>query len=252
MTVLSLTDHDSVEGIPPAMEAAGEFPQLTFIPGVELSTDVPQGEVHILGYFIDHTDPVLLARLENLRESRVGRARKMVDKLRKLGLNIEWKRVQEIAGAGAVGRPHVAQAMMEKGYIASFQEAFSKYIGRDGPAYVEREKITPVEAVELILQVKGLPVMAHPLTTDEPEQAVAELKTAGLVGIEAYYDACPPPGVERLVGLARHHNLIATGGSDFHGIDYNTETMMGGSCVPLASARKLIALAKQRSLKLSS
>ncbi len=251
LTVLSLTDHDSVEGIPPAMEAAGEFPQLTFIPGVELSTDVPRGEVHILGYFIDHTDPLLLARLENLRDSRVGRARKMVDKLRKLGLNIEWKRVQEIAGAGAVGRPHVAEAMMEKGYIASFQEAFSKYIGRNGPAYVEREKITPMEAVELILQVKGLPVMAHPLTTDEPEQAVAQLKTAGLVGIEAYYDACPPPGVERLVGLARHHNLIATGGSDFHGIDYNTETMMGGSCVPLEAARKLIDLAKERRLKLS-
>ncbi|MBI2831277.1 MAG: PHP domain-containing protein [Chloroflexi bacterium] len=249
VTVLSLCDHDSVDGIAEAIAAARSFPQLTFIPGVELSTDVPHGEVHILGYFIDYTDAGLLARLETLRDSRIGRARKMVEKLRKLGINIEWKRVQEIAGSGAVGRPHVAQAMLEKGYLASFQEAFVKYIGRDGPAYVEREKITPVEAVELVVEVNGLPVMAHPLTAGDLEPMVGELKAAGLVGLEAYYDACPAEGVKRLVNLAREHNLIATGGSDFHGIDYSAETMLGGSCVPVESAEQLIALAKQRNLK---
>lgn len=248
ITILSLTDHDSVDGIASAIAAARAFPQLTFIPGVELSTDVPHGEVHILGYFIDYTDPALLASLQNLRDSRVERAREMVVRLKKLGINIGWGRVQEIAGNGAVGRPHVAQAMLEKGYIASFHEAFQKYIGRDGPAYVEREKITPVEAVEIVLQARGLPVMAHPLTASDLDGMVVELKAAGMVGIEVYYNACSADDIRRLLSLAERYNLIPTGGSDFHGIDPATETMLGGSGVPAGAAEQLIALANQRGL----
>jgi len=249
LTVIAIADHDSVDGIASALVAAKAFPWLKVIPCVELSTDVPSGEVHILGYFIDYTSQELLATLKRLRNSRRERAKGMVAKLGSLGIHIEWQRVQEIAGSGSIGRPHIAQAMLEKGYIASLKEAFTEYIGRGGPAYVEREKMTPVEAVELILQAKGLPVLAHPFTINDPETLVIELKAAGLVGIEAYYDGYTADEISRLVNLADKYGLIASGGSDYHGLDVSSETMIGGADVPIKSAEQLIALAERRLLK---
>jgi len=249
LTVIAITDHDTVDSIAPALVAAKAFPWLKVMPGVEISTDVPSGEVHILGYFVDYTDPEFVARLERMRHSRWGRAHGMIAKLRELGIYIEWQQVREIAGSGSIGRPHIAQAMLDKGYIASIKEAFTKYIGRGGPAYVEREKMTPVEAVELILRAKGLPVLAHPLTTNDPETMVVELKAAGLVGIEAYYDGYTADEISRLVNLAVKYGLIASGGSDHHGLDVSSETMIGGVDVPIKSAEQLIALAEQRVLK---
>ncbi|MCK4368320.1 MAG: PHP domain-containing protein, partial [Dehalococcoidales bacterium] len=212
LTYIALTDHDTVDGIAPAQAAAQAFPQLKIIPGVEISTDIPQGEVHVLGYFIDYTDPELGAALDRFRNSRLRRAQGMVAKLENLGIHIDWQRVQEIAGASSIGRPHIAQAMLEKGYISSFKQAFTEYLSRDGPAYVEREKMTPVEAVELIAKARGLAVLAHPLTAGDPEALTTELKAAGLVGIEAHYDGYSAEEINRLVGLAQKHNLIATGG----------------------------------------
>ncbi len=245
LTVIALADHDSVDGITPALAAAKAFPQLKVIPGVEISTDVPKGEVHVLGYFIDYTDHKLKTTLERMRHSRRERAYGMVTKLGKLGIHIEWQRVQEIAGSGSIGRPHIAQAMLEKGYIISIKEAFTKYISRDGPAYVEREKMTPQEAVALLLRTDGLPVLAHPLTINDPETMVIELKAAGLVGIEAYYNDYTADEISKLVSLADRHGLITTGGSDYHGLDNTTETLIGGADVPIESAEHLIALAKQ-------
>jgi predicted metal-dependent phosphoesterase TrpH len=243
---IALTDHDTVDGIAPARAAAQAFPQLKVIPGVEISTDIPQGEVHVLGYFIDYTDPELKSTLDRFRNSRLRRARGMVAKLENLGIHIDWQRVQEIAGTSSIGRPHIAQAMLEKGYISSFKQAFTEYLSRDGPAYVEREKMTPAEAVELIVKARGLAVLAHPLTAGDPEVLTTELKAAGLVGIEAHYDGYSAEEINRLVGLARRHNLIATGGSDYHGLEPATETAIGGANVPIESAEQLIALAKQR------
>jgi len=246
LTIIALTDHDSVDGITSALAAAEAFPQLRVIPGVELSTDVPAGEVHVLGYFVDYTDRAFKAALERMRHSRRERASGMVAKLGKLGVHIEWQRVQEIAGSGSIGRPHIAQAMLEKGYIASIKEAFTKYISRDGPAYVERKKMTPQEAVEMLIRTNGLPVLAHPLTIDTPEAIVAELKAAGLVGIETYYYGYTAEEVSRLVSIANRYNLIATGGSDYHGPNSSTEAVLGGADVPMASAERLIVLAEQR------
>ena len=175
----------------------------------------------------------------------------MVAKLETLGIHIDWQRVQEIAGDSSMGRPHIAQAMLEKGYIASIKQAFTEYLGHDRPAYVERGKITPEETVELILEAKGLPVLAHPLTINEPEAMIVELKTAGLVGIEAYYDGYTTEETNRLVELADKYNLVATGGSDYHGLEPNIETAIGGVYVPLESVERLIALAKQRGLNLT-
>ena len=251
LTIIAIADHDSVDGIAPALVAAQAFPWLRVIPCVEISTDVPNGEVHVLGYFVDYTDHKLKASLDRLRNSRRQRAQRMIAKLKNFGIHIEWQRVQEIAGSGSIGRPHIAQAMLEKGYIASLKEAFAKYIGRGAPAYVEREKMTPVEAVELVLQANGLPVLAHPFTADDPETMVIELKAAGLVGLEVYYDGYPINEINKLLSLANKYNLIATGGSDYHGLDASTETMIGGADIPMKSAKRLIALAEQQELNLA-
>jgi len=246
LKVIALTDHDTVAGVGPALSAARAFPELTVIPGVELSTDEPQGEVHVLGYFIDYTDGELVARLDRMRGSRRERAQAMIDRLGDLGVSIEWARVQEIAGAGSVGRPHLAQAMLEKGYIGSLKEAFNNYIGRDGPAYVGRRKLTPTAAVELVLRFNGLPVLAHPLTAHDPEAVVVRLKAAGLVGIEGYYKGYSAAEVGRLLGLADKYDLVVTGGSDYHGLEDETEVIIGGADVPLSAAEQLIALARSQ------
>lgn len=251
LSVIAITDHDTVNGIAPALLAAQAFPELEVIPGVEINTDVPHGEAHMLGYFIDYTNRQLIETLERLRHSRRERAQGMINKLKELGIQLDWRRVQEISGDGAIGRPHLAQAMLEKGYINSIKEAFTKYIGRDGPAYVERPKITPVEAVKLLRQAAGLPVLGHPLTIDNPEAMMAELKKVGLVGIEVYYDSYSGAETARLLSLANQHNLIATGGSDYHGLDDSSETMLGSVAVPPNAAAKLLALAEKNRNKTS-
>jgi predicted metal-dependent phosphoesterase TrpH len=250
VSYIALADHDSVDGIAAAKAAAQRFHNLTVIPGIEISTDIPQGEVHILGYFIDYTDAELLARLKDFKNSRLRRAQQMVVKLADLGVPVEWRRVLEIAGSSTIGRPHIAQAMLEKGHVPSFKEAFDEYLGHGKPAYVEREKMLPAEAVGIIVKAKGLAVLAHPLTTEDPEGLIAELKPAGLVGLEAYYNGYSDEEVEDLVALAQKHDLIATGGSDFHGIEPDEETDIGGANVPREAVERLIALAKKREPKL--
>ncbi len=252
LRVIALADHDSVDGIASALEAVKAFSGINVLPCVDPSTDVPAGEVHVLGYFIDYTDYELGVTLERLRGTRRERAKGMIAKLGGLGIHIEWQRVQEIAGDSSIGRPHIAQAMLEKGYVASIKEAFTRYISRDGPAYVERKKVTPQEAVELVLRADGLPVLAHPLTGNKNvEEMVVELKAVGLVGIEAYYNGYTAEEVNWLVNLADKHGLIALGGSDYHGIDTGNETMLGGVDVPMDSVERLIALARQRGLRLA-
>jgi len=248
LSAIAICDHDTVGGLAEAIQAAEQFPQLKVIPGIEVSTHAPGDEVHMLGYFIDYTDPEFLQVLDGLRNSRLERARSMVKKLNELGVDIEWQRVQELAGDASVGRPHIAQAMIEKGCIPEFKEAFDRYIGLGGPAYVERHKITPAEAAGLILKVKGLPVLAHPLTIKEPEAMIASLKEAGLVGMEVYYNNFTPAQRQYLAGLADKYGLIATGGSDYHGIDDAKETMIGAAGTPAACLDNLTALAQQRGL----
>lgn len=243
---LAITDHDTTDGLPRAQARARRLPPLFLIPGVELSTDVPWGEVHLLGYFIDYDNPEFQATLSRFRESRKGRARKMVEKLCQMGLSIEWERVLEQAGEGAIGRPHVAQTLVEKGYAASVQEAFAKYIGRDGPAYVERDKLTPAQAVGLIDSVRGLPVLAHPGEVVDIEDLLGTLKDVGLVGMEVYYDRYPPETVDRLAELARRFDLIPCGGSDYHGEGLGARTELGSVDVPVESAEKLLELSKRR------
>jgi len=246
LTVIAITDHDSVEGVQPALEAATAFPFLRVIPGVEINTEAPNGAVHILGYFMDYEDTELQTSLKELRQSRELRAQQMIDKLDGLGVHVDWQRVQELAAGGSMGRPHIARVMLENGDISSFEEAFVKYIGRRGPAYVKRVRLSPVEAVQMVVKAGGLPVLAHPADIIDLEALLGELKKAGLVGLEAYYNGYRRSTVQRLVGLAKKYTLLTTGGSDFHGLGGPDETPIGGVEVPFECARRLIALADER------
>jgi predicted metal-dependent phosphoesterase TrpH len=246
LEVLALTDHDCTDGIAEALKAAQKHPQLLFIPGVELSTDVPQEEVHVLGYFLDWQNRRFQGRLDRLRRSRLERGQKMLAKLKRLGIEVSWHRVQELAGDGAVGRPHIALAMMEAGRISSLEEAFDRYIGRNGPAYVEREKITPVEAVQLLINASALPVLAHPRDLHNLDSLLLELKEAGIIGMEVYYQDYDQEAIDRLLAIARQHDLLPLGGSDFHGIGGAHERDLGDIPLPFEPVERLVALARQR------
>jgi len=176
----------------------------------------------------------------------------MVEKLRRLGMEIMWERVAELAGEGAVGRPHVAQALLEKGYISSFQEAFDRYIGRNGPAYVERLKLTPVEAVEILARVGALTVLAHPSTLANLDELIRHLKAAGLVGIEVYYQDYDKATRDRLARIAERHGLLKVGGSDYHGLGGSRERMLGDIPFPDQEVDAFLERARQATPLLGS
>jgi len=243
LEVIALTDHDSVSGIDRAIARAAESPLIQVIPGVEINTDLATGELHVLGYFIDYRDTELVASLEKIRESRVGRAQKMVVKLNKLGFPLSWQRVQDLAKGESICRPHIAQAMLEKGYVLTEREAFNSYIGRNGPAYVEREKVLPVDAVRMIKKAGGLPVLAHPADIQDLDKLLKELITAGLMGLETYYGQYDARTIKKLVGIAERYKLFTTGGTDYHHFGDGAEVPMGSVDIPLESIEKLFKAA---------
>jgi len=246
LTHIAITDHDSINGVIPAQEAAKSYPGMTVIAGVEINTDNAAGELHILGYFLDCSNEELISTLERLRNSRIERAKGMIARLQNLGVNIDYQRVRALAGTGSVGRPHIAQAMLEKNYISTFKEAFIKYIGHGGPAYVERDKITSAGATQLVLRAKGVPVLAHPFTCENPESVIGELKTSGLMGLEVYYGSYSPEQVEELRRIADKYDLVPTGGSDFHGLDVLAESQLGSVEVPVESIERLMTLERKK------
>jgi predicted metal-dependent phosphoesterase TrpH len=244
LTLLAVTDHDSTDGVAPALVHASGT-SLEIWPGVELSTDIERGEVHMLGYFVDPTDREFEKMLFRLRDSRIGRAQRMVEKLNEQGMAISFARVKEIAGDGAIGRPHVAQALVEAGYVANSKDAFDRFLGRTGPAYAERFKLIPTDAIKLIAQAAGMAVLAHPMyISREPgfnlRPFVEELVGAGLVGIECYYADASPEVVRDLERVAEEFELIPTGGTDFHGPGvYATE--LGDRDIPVATIERMRA-----------
>lgn len=244
--IMALTDHDTTDGLKEAAAAASSHPELTLIPGIEVSTDVPDGEVHVLGHFINTEDPELQTVLASFRDDREGRARAIVEKLSELGMPLEWDRVQEIAGEGAIGRPHIAEALFERDYVASIREAFDKFIGRAGPAYAERRKMAPVEAVRLIRRFGGFATLAHPRETPNVGDLLPELVEAGLTGMEVYYGLYPPEERQDLLELCKRFDLLPMGGSDYHGPERAAECPLGGSNTPLEIGQGLLALQAQK------
>lgn len=216
---MALTDHDSTDGVAEA-QASGEALGVRVIPGIELSTDLPGASIHVLGLFLDHQQANFQHTVRQFREARLERAQKMVDALDRLGAPISLERVFEIAGEGSVGRPHVAQALLEAGHIQSIDEAFLKFIGRDGPAYFEGFRIEPREAVALIHEVGGLAAWAHPNELDGRDwrEFLPHLVAAGIDGLEAYYSKDYGPDVPRqLLEVCERYDLVPTVGSDYHG-----------------------------------
>ncbi|MFN0072556.1 MAG: PHP domain-containing protein [Chloroflexota bacterium] len=213
---LSITDHDTTDGLDEAIaEAAGLG--IEIIPGIEVSCDIPGTEVHLLGFYLNYNDPEFQTKIAGFREGRVGRAQEMVRKLGELGAPITWERVKEIAGDGSVGRPHVAQALLEAGHIQAIPEAFDRWIGRNGPAYAEREKLTLEDAIALIHSVGGIASIAHPYESEGLMDLLPGLVSNGLDAIECYYTGYAADRRDPLLSFIRTNNLIASGGSDYHG-----------------------------------
>ncbi len=213
MEVIAITDHDTVAGVDEAVGAARRS-GLEVVPGVEINAASRDHSLHVLGYYINHRDAALGAELARLCNSREWRARRVLEKLTALGMPLSWKRLLEITGGGLIGRPHIAEAMVERGYVSSIGEAFEDHLGRRGPAYVQRPRLAPEEAIGLILSAGGVPVLAHPLGM---LHLLPELIRAGLAGLEAYYSGYSMEDSRLVVSEARRHGLIATGGSDYHG-----------------------------------
>lgn len=251
LRVICISDHDTTNGLPEALQAAAAYPDLAIIPGIELSTDIPGSEIHILGYFVDHYDERLQSILNDFRDGRRNRGRRMVENLNAMGIEISWERVQEIAGDASIGRPHIARALVEGGYVQYPKDAFDKYIGRNGPAYADRVKLTPADAVRLLLDRGALPVMAHPTysasksdrgAVDSLPGILADLTDAGLVGMEVYYGDYTPEQVKWLRGLADDFGLIPCGGSDYHAAGNPGEPQPGTVGPPMSSVDALNAL----------
>lgn len=237
LDVLAITDHDVVEGVATAQVAARDT-GLLVIPGVELSTEMGARNVHILGYWIDVNNEALQRQLSLWRAARVQRAQEMLDRLAALRMPLEWERVLSIAGEGSLGRPHIASAMVEAGYVTSVDEAFDNYLGRGCPAYVPRAKVFPQQAIAIVRQAGGVPVLAHPWPNLDNAPALA---AAGLMGIEAYYTGYTPEINGIIRRLAGELHLFCTGGSDFHGLARLPQNTLGGVDVPAQCVMDLLA-----------
>jgi predicted metal-dependent phosphoesterase TrpH len=246
LRVVALTDHDSTDGLLEAAQVASRL-DIELIPGIEINTDVAGGEVHVLGYFPEYERPAFQAVLKVLRDARERRGQRMVELLNEQGIAVSWERVREIA-QGSVGRPHVAKALLEAGYVKTIGEAFDTYIGKGCYAYVPRYRLTPVDAVHLIVSANGLPVIAHPVELPglaELRSWLPELCEAGMAGLETYYGPYTTEEEQALRALADEFHLIPTGGTDFHGPGIHP-TPLGGRPVPPEAVERLKAEAAKR------
>lgn len=242
--LLAVADHDTTASVDAAL-SAGRDAGIEVWPAVELSCDVEAGEVHVLGYFVHHRLDWLQALLGRLREGRADRAERMVQRLAALGVPVEFTRVRELSDGGAIGRPHVARALVEAGHVRDVPEAFERFIGRHGPAYVERLKVTPMQAVEVIRAAGGLAVLAHP-GWGQHDEMIPDLVAAGLDGIEVYYPDHTPAQVEHYRTVTTQYGLLMTGGTDFHGGNLATRVALGSQYVPEAIVAPLRAAAAAR------
>lgn len=219
LKAIALTDHDTLDGIADALDE-GEKNMVEVIPGVEISA-LFKPEMHILGYFSSKTYKNLAPVLSKLKSNRDERNPKIIKKLNELGFDITMEEVGVKALGAIVGRPHIAKVMMEKGYVKSIDEAFEKYLASGKPAYFKKDKLTPYEAIKEILDVGGVPVLAHPvhigMNINKLDILLKELTEFGLRGIEAYYVDNSDDDTGIFLRLAIKYGIIATGGSDFHG-----------------------------------
>lgn len=241
LRALSITDHDTVDGIDSAISCARDS-GIEVVPGIELSTEYNDVEVHILGYFFDYHSPEILSFLRNLTDSRVERIKKIVGKLNRMGVNISFEDVRSIAGyASSMGRPHVARAIIKSGYCNSIEEAFERYLSYGKPGYVERYKISPFQAVELISKCHGVSSIAHPgliINIDKPS-LIKKLKEWGLSGIEVFHTKHTQEDCRYFLSMAKSLDLVPTGGTDCHGKTVDGVPALGDVTVPYENVLRL-------------
>ena len=230
LSAIALTDHDTTDGIPYFMDACERL-GISGVAGVEISVYSDTGTMHMLGYFVDITNAALQSVLLNIRNGRERRNREILEKLCGLGMELEWSEIEALAGDGdVIGRPHFAQAMIARGYVANKDEVFDLWLGRGKPAYADRFRLSSADGIACIKAAGGVAVLAHPFTLGLPfgklRKCVAELAARGLQGIEVFYSLHNPELRSQYLTLVQEFNLTATGGSDFHG-DMNPAIQIG-------------------------
>ena len=229
LSVISVTDHDTVAGVDVAISAS-RGTALEVVPGVEIGTVIESQEVHLLGYFIATDSRRLRESLALLRNARIERAREIVERLAQLDIQISLQQLEDTVGeAEAIGRPHIAHALVKEGVVPSLKTAFERYLSQGAPAYVPRYRMPSQEVLALIREAHGIPVIAHPL---EVMHLVPQLVDDGLVGLEAFYRGYTPGQISELLDLAHRYDLVPTGGTDFHGFDRDDAIAPGSVYVP--------------------
>jgi hypothetical protein len=252
LKAIAITDHDTVAGSKEALRN-GIPPSLGFLTGVEISSTPPpfypaSGSFHLLGYSIRLDDPKLNHTLEKLQQARKNRNPAIITRLNELGISITLDEVRKEAGEGQLGRPHIAQLMVKKRVVASIDAAFDQFLGTGKPAYVDKQRVECFKAIEIILAAGGVPVLAHPGLLDfkeenQLEELIGRLKKAGIQGVEVYYSGHTPDQTRLFAELAKRHDLLMTGGSDFHGAiqpEIEMGSGQGDLIVPFELFEKLI------------
>lgn len=243
VAVFSLTDHDTLEGIPEA-RARAEEAGIRFIPGVELSVTEAAADVHLLAYGFDPADATLRGAIGRYREGRRERARKILARLKGLGIRIPMDEIEEIAKGAAIGRPHVAEALLRGGYVETFDEAFQRYLGHHAPAYVPKPVVLLEQASAIVRDAGGVVILAHPRTLNR-DHLIPGMARRGLDGIEVWHSKHDAADVERYRGFAQLHGLLMTGGTDYHG-ERTPDLTVGCVAVPESILAPLDELCRAR------
>ena len=253
VTTLALTDHDTVSGIAEA-QAAGKKYGVTLIPGVEISIDFTPGTMHICGYYLDIDNTELRAGLNFVQVARRNRNPRIIEKLNVLGVAITLDEVKALAGPDQLGRPHFAQVLVQKGYARDTQAAFSKYLAKGAPAYMDKQRLSLDRAVAMIQAAGGVAVLAHPIqlklnSWQEYREKITELKNAGITGVEAFNSYQSEEENQQFYTIATELEMLITAGSDFHGaIKPKVKLGQFGKNIPIKLDDVLIQLAKNRRL----
>ncbi len=229
LVAISITDHDSVAGLGSAL-VAGKSLGIEIVPGVEMSTDVGEDEIHILGYLLNWKKEDFLRQLEKFQAARANRNQKLLKKLDDLGMRVDYREVRKLAPKGVISRLHIARLMVEKGYVRSIGGAFEQWLNPGKPAYVQKMKVPPFKIIELLLKAEAIPVLAHPFLSHR-DDLIPGLVKAGLKGIEVYHSAHNPQVVAHYQRIAQKYHLLITGGSDCHG-EAKDKVLMGKVRVP--------------------
>jgi len=247
LSAVAITDHDTINGVQPAVDISDSY-KVHVVPGIEFSSVHKEDEIHILGYYIDYQKDWLRDKLDEMYQSRYRRAIGMVEKLNQMGMNITLEQVKALAEGGTIGRPHIARALQEKGYIDNMKDAFRLYIGKGGPAYVERYRISCQEAIDMIKELGGVPVLAHPGLIND-KNCINDILDMGIEGIEVYHTKHDEETVRSALKIAAEKKLLITGGSDCHGIFLNNEPILGNVWVDFSYVQQLQKNSEAKKMK---